>query len=94
MTDLMYLSSTTSIYHLGETDVKTTAINMYFSHSFYIFDYNMVHQKNLCIVIILAIGAQLTDYTVRTDGRRLFEASHGALPLPCSDPTTHQKYPT
>ena len=33
MTDLMYLSSTTSICHIGETDVKTTANKMYFSHS-------------------------------------------------------------
>ena len=33
MTDLMYLSSTTSLCHIGETDVKTTANKMYFSHS-------------------------------------------------------------
>ena len=33
MTDLMYLSSTTSICHIGETDVKTTANKMYFNHS-------------------------------------------------------------
>ena len=34
MTDLMYLSPTTSIFHVvGEKDVKTTANKMYFSHS-------------------------------------------------------------
>ena len=33
MTDLMYLSSTTSICHTGETDVKTAANKMYFSLS-------------------------------------------------------------
>ena len=33
MTDLMYLSSTTSIFHIGQKDVKTTANKMYFSHS-------------------------------------------------------------
>ena len=33
MTDLMYLSSTTSICHTREKDVKTTANKMYFSHS-------------------------------------------------------------
>ena len=33
MTDLIYLSSTTLICHIGEKDVKTTANKMYFSHS-------------------------------------------------------------
>ena len=33
MADLMYLSSTTSICHVGEKDVKTTANKMYFSYS-------------------------------------------------------------
>ena len=32
MTDLMYLSSTTSIFHIGQKDVKTTANKMYFSN--------------------------------------------------------------
>ena len=32
MTDLMYLSSTTSICHIGEKDIKTTANEMYTSH--------------------------------------------------------------
>ena len=33
MTDLMYLSTTTLVCHIEVKDVKTTANEMYFSHS-------------------------------------------------------------